>query len=87
MFPALSIEEGLRANLQAYKRAAEEYPISVLEHSGGRFAKHRLAFEGGDQHTTIQKGPSFPRHYLRPRRSAISRSNSRRFNSFPPPAM
>jgi hypothetical protein len=46
-----------------------------------------LAFEGRYQHTAVKEGSDWRlRHYLSPRRSAISRSSSRRFSSLPPPA-
>jgi hypothetical protein len=44
-----------------------------------------LAFEGRYQHTAVKEGTDWRlRHYLSPRRSAISRSSSRRLSNFPP---
>jgi hypothetical protein len=47
-----------------------------------------LPLERRNEHTAVQECPGRPPcHYRKPRRSAISRSNSRRLSSFPPPAM
>src|SRR5260370_32086600 len=87
MLAAALIEERFRWGLQVDERATKENPVRVLKHTQRQFFQFGSAVVGRYQNTAIQISTDrAPRHYRRPRRSAISRSSSRRLRSLPPDA-
>jgi hypothetical protein len=78
----------LRTHFVAHERAAEEDSVAVLENRQSALSEIELPVKGRDQNTAIEEcSDRAASHYRRPpRRSASSRSSSRRFRSFAPDA-
>ena len=86
-----AVEERLGADLMPDKGTAWKVPLKIFEDSERFLPELRTGAPGGYENSTVGKGTDAtfqecPAPYRRPRRSAISRSSSRRFRSLAPDA-